>query len=56
MNDLIKTVIEIDNRLYERVMEKKYNEENQERTEFTSDKLNRNFCKEGNRFNNKHVN
>ena len=56
MNDLTKIIIEIDNRLYERVMKKKYDEENQERTEFTSDRLNENFCKEGNRFDNEHAN
>ena len=56
MNDLIKTVIKIDNKLYKRVMKKKYDEENQGRAGFISDRLNRNFCKEGNRFDNRHVN
>ena len=56
MNDLTKAVIKIDNKLYKRIMEKKYNEENQRRAEFTSDKTNRNFYKEGNRFDNRHVN
>ena len=56
MNDLIKTVIKIDNKLYKRIMKKKYNEENQGRTEFTFNKLNENFHKEGNRFDNRHAN
>ena len=56
MNDLIKTVIEIDNKLYEKVIKKKYNGENWERAEFTFNRLNENFCKEGNRFDNEHMN
>ena len=56
MNDFIKTVIKIDNKLYERVMKKKYNEENQRRAEFTFNRINENFCKEDNRFDNRHVN
>ena len=56
MNDLIKIIIEIDNKLYKRVMKKKYNEENQRRAEFISDRINENFCKEGNRFDNRHTN
>ena len=56
MNDFIKTVIEIDNKLYKRIMKKKYDEENQKRAEFTFNKINENFCKESNRFDNEHVN
>ena len=56
MNDLIKTVIEIDNKLYEKVMKKKYNEENQGRAGFISEKLKGNFHKEGNRFSQGHAN
>ena len=56
MNDFIKIIIEIDNKLYKKVMKKKYNEENQKKAELIFNKLNRNFHKKGNRFDNRHMN
>ena len=56
MNDLTKVIIKIDNKLYEKVMEKKYNGENQRRAGFISEKPKGNFHKGGNRFGQEHVN
>ena len=56
MNDLIKIIIKIDNKLYKKIMKKKYDGENQRRAEFIFHRINENFHKEGNRFDNRHAN
>ena len=57
LNELTKAAIEINNKLYERVMKQKYDGENHEQAGFVSDQPSSNYyCKGGNRSDQGNVN
>ena len=57
LNKFIKAAIEINNKLYKKIMKWKYNKENHKWIEFISDRFYNNYYyKSSNKFNSKNVN